>query len=63
MSGITPRERRRLLLGDDVIAHIHEQVAAAPPPPPHLVDALRRIFTAPAGALEITPADDRRNAA
>ncbi|MGW1669025.1 hypothetical protein [Streptomyces sp. NPDC002324] len=46
---VTPAERRRAILGDDVIAYIHERVAEAPPPPPELVDALRRIFTQPGG--------------
>lgn len=45
---MTPAERRRRLLGDDVIAHIHREVAAAPPPSPGLIAELRRILTAPA---------------
>ncbi|GGX02266.1 hypothetical protein [Streptomyces chryseus] len=60
---MTPRERRRMLLGDDVIKHIHAEADAAPPPPPHLVTALRRIFTAPAGRPETTPASRQRDAA
>lgn len=43
------RAERRALLGDDVIAYIHDQVAAAPPPPPELIEELRRILTRPAG--------------
>lgn len=43
------REERRALLGDEVIAAIHERVAAAPDPTPELVDELRRIMTRPGG--------------
>lgn len=43
---------RRALLGDEVIAHIHERVAQAPEPTPDVVDALRRIFSRPAGCVE-----------
>jgi hypothetical protein len=43
------REQRRALLGDTVIAQIHERVAQAPPPPPEVIDRLRRIL-APAAA-------------
>jgi hypothetical protein len=45
------REQRRALLGDKVIAAIHERVDAAPDPTPELVDTLRRIMTRPAGAI------------
>lgn len=38
------REERRALLGDAVIAQIHERVAAAPEASPELIDKLRRIF-------------------
>ncbi|MFD8005650.1 hypothetical protein [Streptomyces mirabilis] len=44
------REERRRILGDEVIAHIHELVAAAPEPPPELVEELRRIFFGPRAA-------------
>lgn len=37
-------EERRALLGDAVIAQIHERVAAAPEASPELIDKLRRIF-------------------
>lgn len=47
------REERRAILGDDVIAHIHECVAAAPDPTPELVEELRRIMTNPAGPVPI----------
>jgi hypothetical protein len=40
---------RRALLGDAVIAQIHERVAAAPEASPELIDKLRRILTRPAG--------------
>ncbi|MFC9847744.1 hypothetical protein ACFWFF_01340 [Streptomyces sp. NPDC060223] len=50
--------RRRALLGDDVIAHIHECVAAAPEPTPDVVEALRRIFTRPAGRVSQASAVD-----
>lgn len=42
-------EERRAILGDDVIAHIRAEVDAAPDPTPEVVEALRRIFTRPAG--------------
>ncbi|GGR70765.1 MULTISPECIES: hypothetical protein [Streptomyces] len=41
------REERRALLGDDVIAHIHERVAEAPEPSDEVVEKLRRIMTRP----------------
>lgn len=44
---MTPAQRRALL-GDDVIAHIHDLVAAAPPPDAELIAALRPILTRPA---------------
>ena len=44
-------EERRAILGDDVIAHIREVVDAAPDPTPEVVEALRRIFTRPAGRV------------
>ena len=44
------RDERRALLGDDVIAAIHERVDAAPDPTPELVDELRRIMTRPGGS-------------
>lgn len=44
-------ERRRELLGDEVIAHIHRIVDEAPPPPPEVVEVLRRIFTNPLGPV------------
>lgn len=37
-------ERRRELLGDEIIAHIHREVALAPPPPPELIARLRLIL-------------------
>lgn len=47
---MTPAERRRALLGDDVIASIHERVAEATrPAPAEVVDRLRLIL-APAAA-------------
>ncbi|MFD9069127.1 hypothetical protein [Streptomyces lasiicapitis] len=45
---MSPDERRRIL-GSDCIAHIHALVEVAPEPPPDVVEALRRIFTNPAG--------------
>ena len=48
---LTPREKRRAILGDDVIAHIRAEVDAAPDPTPEVVDALRRIMTRPAGKI------------
>ncbi|MFI2761330.1 hypothetical protein ACH5A3_21050 [Streptomyces echinatus] len=51
------REERRALLGDDVIAYIHEVVDAAPEPTPEVVERLRRIFTQPQAApVETAPA-------
>lgn len=53
------RDERRAILGDDVIAHIHELVDDAPPPSPELVEELRRIMTRPAGVVpEPRPAAD-----
>ncbi|MEI5100368.1 hypothetical protein RB200_19800 [Streptomyces sp. PmtG] len=55
---MTPAERRALL-GDAVIAHIRDLVKAAPEPTPDVVDALRRIFTNPAGSADTgSPAAD-----
>lgn len=45
------REERRAILGDAVVAAIHERVKAAPDPTPELVEELRRIMTRPGGAL------------
>lgn len=56
------REERRALLGDDVIAHIHEVVDAAPEPTPDVVEALRRIFTQPLGAAPVETAPAPRAA-
>jgi SepF-like predicted cell division protein (DUF552 family) len=42
---------RRAILGDAVIAQIHELVAAAPEPSPEVIDKLRRILTRPAGRI------------
>lgn len=52
-------EERRQILGDDVIAQIHERVEAAPEPSDELVEELRRIMTRPAGPVpEAPPASD-----
>lgn len=45
------REERRSLLGDEVIAEIHERVRQAPEPPDEVVEKLRRIMTRPAGTI------------
>jgi len=45
------REERRAILGDEVIAAIHERVRLAPDPGPELVDDLRRIMTRPGGPI------------
>ncbi|MFF7553631.1 hypothetical protein ACFZA9_12175 [Streptomyces olivaceus] len=45
---MSPAERRALL-GDQVIAQIHERVEATPVPSPEVIDGLRRIFARPAG--------------
>jgi hypothetical protein len=45
------REERRALLGDEVIAHIHELVAAAPEPSDEVVEKLRRILARPSRRL------------
>jgi hypothetical protein len=53
------REERRALLGDDVIARIHEEVAAAPEASPELIDELRPILTRPAArVVKSRPAAD-----
>lgn len=49
---MSPAERRALL-GDDVIAHIHDVVDEAPEPTPDVVETLRRIFTQPLGVLPV----------
>ncbi|MFG3085064.1 hypothetical protein [Streptomyces parvulus] len=51
---MSPAERRALL-GDDVIAHIHQVVDDAPAPTPEVVEDLRRIFTRPLGAIPVKP--------
>lgn len=56
---MTPAERRRALLGDDVIEHIHREVAAAlaeAPPSQELISKLRRILTRPAGRTSVAEA-------
>ncbi|MFH9414009.1 hypothetical protein [Streptomyces rochei] len=45
------REERRALLGDRVIAEIHERVAQAPEPSDDVVEKLRRIMTRPSGLV------------
>ncbi|MFJ2737681.1 hypothetical protein [Streptomyces sp. NPDC087317] len=47
------REERRAILGDAVIAHVHERVAQAPEPTDELVEELRRIMTNPAGEIPL----------
>ncbi|MFF0512484.1 hypothetical protein [Streptomyces sp. NPDC004250] len=51
---MSPAERRALL-GDDVIAHIHQVVDDAPAPTPEVVEDLRRIFTRPLGVAPVKP--------
>jgi HD-like signal output (HDOD) protein len=61
---MTPAERRRQLLGDAVIADIHQRVEEAlteAPPTPELIAKLRRILTRPGGQL--VDAQAQRNAA
>ncbi|MEU5892537.1 hypothetical protein ABZ835_37710 [Streptomyces sp. NPDC047461] len=48
---LTPAEKRRAILGDETIAHIHAVVDAAPDPSPELVEELRRILARPGGAV------------
>lgn len=43
------RAERHALLGDEIVAHIHDLVRQAPEPDDELVDKLRRIMTNPAG--------------
>ncbi|MFF2189297.1 hypothetical protein [Streptomyces sp. NPDC058155] len=48
MSGApTPADRRRLLLGDELIAQIHDRARQAPPPSRELIKRLRPILTRP----------------
>ncbi|WP_199808358.1 hypothetical protein [Streptomyces sp. NRRL S-1022] len=56
------REERRALLGDDVIAHIHERVAEAPEPSAEVVEKLRRIMARP-GHRAISPPPSAARAA
>jgi hypothetical protein len=51
---MSPAERRALL-GDQVIAHIHDVVDAAPEPTSEVVEGLRRIFTQPLGSAPVSP--------
>lgn len=54
------REERRALLGDTVIAQIHERVAEVPAADAPLCDELRRILTRPAKAHKaMTPEECR----
>lgn len=46
---------RRALLGDAVIAHIHDRVEDAPEPTPEVVASLRRILTRSADHIEELP--------
>ncbi|MEU6244814.1 hypothetical protein [Streptomyces sp. NPDC047024] len=52
------REERRAILGDAVIAAIHERVKLAPEPPPELVEELRRLMACPVTSLAATQAPD-----
>lgn len=54
------REQRRRLLGDEVIAHIHQCVAEAPEPSDEVVAKLRRIMTRPAGLVSGSTRSDQR---
>lgn len=56
------REERRLILGDEVIAHIDALVDAAPEPTPEVVEQLRRIFTNPLGP-KVSPGEQPAEAA
>ncbi|MEH0627888.1 hypothetical protein [Streptomyces stelliscabiei] len=49
---MTP-EQRRAILGDEIIEHINAVVDAAPDPTPEVVEALRRIFPRPLGAVPV----------
>lgn len=57
------REERRALLGDAVIAHIHEEVAAAPEPGPELISRLRLILAPAAARLQARKAAEASAAA
>ncbi|MGW4876557.1 hypothetical protein ACWEPI_08375 [Streptomyces sp. NPDC004262] len=46
---LTPAERRRAILGPEIIAEIDAAVDAAPEPTPEVVEKLRRIMTNPGG--------------
>ena len=52
------REERRALLGDDVIAHIHDLVEAAPEPGPELISRLRLILAPAAARLQARKASE-----
>lgn len=52
------REERRALLGDEVIAHIHELVEAAPEPGPELISRLRLILAPAAVRLQARNASE-----
>jgi hypothetical protein len=57
------REQRRALLGDDVIAHIHDLVEAAPEPGPELISRLRPILAPAAARLQARKASEAAAAA
>lgn len=49
-------EERRLILGDDLIAHINAEVDAAPDPTPEDVEPIRRYLASNGLLLAATPA-------
>ncbi|MCR8946589.1 hypothetical protein NW249_31290 [Streptomyces sp. OUCMDZ-4982] len=58
------REERLRLLGESVVAQIHERVAEAPTAPDELIDSIRRVLTHPALHMVKAPeASTRRTAA
>lgn len=57
------REQRRALLGDAVIAHIHNLVEATPEPGPELISRLRLILAPAAARLQARKASETAAAA
>ncbi|MFW3473597.1 hypothetical protein ACN24M_20250 [Streptomyces microflavus] len=57
------REERRRLLGDSVVAQIHERVAEAPAAPDELIDSIRRVLAHPALRTVDAPVASERTAA
>lgn len=63
ISAMAPAEKRRHLLGDDLIAEIQTRAEQAPPPSRELIARLRPILTRPVRAENPVTARARARAA